>query len=96
MLTCDCLVLPTKSISKTKAGSGKSFNADCNITLLFKMIKADFIICFTRSLLKEKMKRAGRGGKGKRGIGRGAESVLTSIQEEDILSFYAAHVIFIA
>lgn len=28
--------------------------------------------------------------------GKGTESVLTSIQEEDILSFYAAHVIFIA
>lgn len=27
---------------------------------------------------------------------KGAESVLTSIQEEDILSFYAARVIFIA
>ena len=26
----------------------------------------------------------------------GAEFMLTSIQEEDILSFYAAHVIFIA
>lgn len=31
-----------------------------------------------------------------RARGKGAESVLTSIQEEDILSFYAAHVIFIA
>lgn len=31
-----------------------------------------------------------------RARGEGAESVLTSIQEEDILSFYAAHVIFIA
>lgn len=29
-------------------------------------------------------------------IGKGVESMLTSIQEEDILSFYAAHVIFIA
>ncbi len=31
-----------------------------------------------------------------RARGKGAQSVLTSIQEEDILSFYAAHVIFIA
>lgn len=31
-----------------------------------------------------------------RARGKGAGSVLTSIQEEDILSFYAAHVIFIA
>lgn len=31
-----------------------------------------------------------------RARGEGAESMLTSIQEEDILSLYAAHVIFIA
>lgn len=60
------------------------------------MIKTDFIFCFTHSLLKERMKKAERDGKGKSAMGKGAESVLTSIQEEDILSFYAAHVIFIA
>lgn len=37
-----------------------------------------------------------RGMKTERARGKGAESMLTSIQEEDILSFYAAHVIFIA
>lgn len=45
---------------------------------------------------ERKEKRRERGRETERARGMGAESVLTSIQEEDILSFYAAHVIFIA
>lgn len=62
------------------------------------MIKIDWI---ARLLTEEKntpreAEREESERKTGRARGEGAESMLTSIQEEDILSFYAAHVIFIA
>lgn len=75
---------------------GRGWSTDCDITA--QTIK----MCWTVS--REKWGTAEKAGQrdgerereGGRAGGRGAESVLTSILEEDILSFYAAHVIFIA
>lgn len=70
--------------------------------MMVQTIKIDFIICLTVSWKRRERKTVREGERGEREMeterarGKGAESVLTSIQEEDILSFYAAHVIFIA
>lgn len=62
--------------------------------IMAQTIKINFITCLTVSWKKERERE--RDGNRERARGKGAEYVLTSIQEEDILSFYAAHVIFIA
>lgn len=63
-------------------------------------IKINFFILFNLAGKEggggERQREREREMETERASGKGAESVLTSIQEEDILSFYAAHVIFIA
>lgn len=68
--------------------------------MIVDMIKIDGIAKLLaekdRSAAQEFEKERGSGRETGRARGEGAKSMLTSIQEEDILSLYAAHVIFIA